>query len=239
MPADATPAERSFVSAVNGFCHDWYADQRATTEQTPAETEQHQFAETVLAHETRLTHALSSLTPPPSMTSAFDGFVANEQRMVQARVKEASTVATTRAEGDDEYNNAAVLRHAYARDLGASMCDGVLPVSQATAAERAAQRFDLTTDPRQGCRTLVTRQFVELEWGRTPDPVQACLQQFHIHRLGTLPVPTNIRVHSVTGVEGLTATVTWTEIPDCGCGTFTGRLFFEHGRWLVQDVSTG
>jgi hypothetical protein len=239
VQTNATAGERALISTVNGFCRTWYADQRAASERYPGESQQHQFAVLVEAHESAQTQSLGQVKPPPSMASVFDQFVANERRMVQARVKEASTDPTTITEGDDEYNTAAVLRHGYARQIGAGACDGVLPRAQAVAAERAAQRFDLTTDPRQGCRTLVTSQFVSLEWGHTADPLRTCLKEFHVHRLGSLPVPHNIRVQSVTGVEGLTATVTWTEIPDCGCGTFTGRLYFEHGRWLVHDISTG
>jgi hypothetical protein len=103
------------------------------------------------------------------------------------------------------------------------------------------QRSDstVTIDPHEGCVSLVTPEFVRADFGNSIDPMATCRKKFHIHRLGSLPVPRNIRIQSVTGVENLTATVTYREIPDCGCGTFTTRLFFEHGRWLIQSVTTG
>jgi hypothetical protein len=237
LSAQATPPERVLASGVDRFCRAWYLDQRVADQQHP--TQARQFAAAMIGPNQRLVSGLQALSAPPPLTQQFDGFVANEQRMVAAWQKRTSRNPTTEQEGSDEYDTALVLRHAYGRQFGSPQCDGMLPPAQATAAERAAQRFDLTTDPSQGCVSLVTPQFVPTEWGNTSDPMATCLEKFHVHRLGSLPIPKNIRIESITGVEDLSATVTYREIPDCGCGTFTTRLYFEHGRWLVRNVTTG
>jgi hypothetical protein len=64
-----------------------------------------------------------------------------------------------------------------------------------------------------------------------------CLQDFRINRQGTRPIPHDIRVQSVTGVEHLQATVTFEEVPDCGCGALVAKLYLERGRWLVSDMA--
>jgi hypothetical protein len=224
---------------VDRFCRTWYVQQRAAEQKYPSGAQDRQFAAAMVTPDRLLTESLRQLPVPDGLAAQFDGLVANEQRMVGAWEKRASADPTTRQEGMDEYDGAVVLRHAYGRQFHAPDCDGLLPPSQERAAERAAQRFDLTIDPHEGCVSLVTPEFVRADFGNSIDPMATCRKKFHIHRLGSLPVPRNIRIQSVTGVENLTATVTYREIPDCGCGTFTTRLFFEHGRWLIQSVTTG
>src|SRR5262249_5158322 len=223
----------------NDFCHAWYVDQRAADQRFPTPQEQRTFAAVDERQERVLTQRLASLTPPPAMAEPFAGFVADEQRMVQARAKLASADAATRDEGDDEYNTAIFMRHGYARRLGAEVCDGKLPHPQEVAAERAAQRYDLTTSAKDSCGTLVTRSFLASEWGGQSgaSPLAKCRANLRSH-LASGP-HRNIRVVDVTGVENVSATVFFPELPDCGCGTVSARLYFDRGRWLVNHVSVG
>jgi hypothetical protein len=46
----------------------------------------------------------------------------------------------------------------------------------------------------------------------------------------------NIRVTALSGVEHLSATVTFSYVPACGCRGLVARLYYEHGRWLVRDA---
>jgi hypothetical protein len=232
-PSRLTPAGRTFLDGVNGFCRSFYLEQRAADEQYPNDS--HGFSVLQESEDRSLVVRLQHLQPPPALADTFAQFVANEQRVVQARVKETSTDSTVRSEGDDEYNGAVVSRHAYAHQLGAAECDGLLPAAQWRAAARAAQRFTLTRDPRQECRTLVTPAFLTGQWPSARSPLAACARQLEV-RWNATPQLRNIRVSDLTGVEQVSATVTFAMVPDCGCGDLVVRLYFEHGHWLVRDA---
>lgn len=237
-PAGLTAAGRSFVAKVDGYCRSWYLEQKQGNVRYPSSAAQALEIELPLIR--ALTSRLPALHPPSSMAHAFHTFVSNENALIGA-VEQAEVDARqgTSGPGSDMVSSGLDRRHHLAHRLGAAECDGLLPPSQWLAAVRAVQRFDLTTDPHEFCVTLVTPQFVPTEWGDTGNAMGSCLREFHIHRLGTLPVPHNIRVLSVTGVDGVSATVTYREVPECGCGQLTARLFDEDGRWLVSDAWTG
>jgi hypothetical protein len=236
-PAHPTPQESAFLSGVNGFCRHWYVDQRSADQQFPRTSQQRQYAALEESQDRRLTMQLSSLTPSQSQAQAFGGFVANEQLMVQARAEQASPDPGVQQEGEDYYNHALDTRHGYARELGAVMCDGALPRAQARAVERVAQEFDLTRKPREACGSLVTGSFLATEWGGQGALMTRCRENLQNH-LASGPHH-NIRVTAVTGSDDISANVAFTEVPDCGCGTVTLRMYFLNGRWLVNSASVG
>ena len=236
-PAGLSAPGREFVAGVDGYCRSWYFVQKRGNVRYPNSVAQSLGTELPLIR--TLTARLPGLHPPPSMAAAFQAFISNENAVLRAVAQaESDARQDTSGPGSDMVASALERRHQLARPLGASECDGLLPPSQWRAAVRAVQRFDLTTDPHQFCVSLVTPQFVITEWADTGDAMGSCLKEFHVHRLGSLPVPHNIRVDSVTGVDGLSATVSYHEVPECGCGKLTARLFDEHGRWLVSDAWT-
>ena len=88
--------------------------------------------------------------------------------------------------------------------------------------------------PHRACFTLVSPEFTKTQFS-SPDPDATCLQHFAARYSGLYPLPTGILVSSVSGVEHLSATVHFTEVPDCGCGDLAARLYFERGRWLIRS----
>jgi hypothetical protein len=219
------PTGLAFVRGVDGFCRAWYDGQKRTDERFPTTNARVQYAERREVDVRQVNARLPGLHPPPALAAPFASFVANEAAMFRAIHDEAVDAQSGQTgSGRIEFDAAIERRHELAHALGAAQCDGLLPAAQWRAAVRAVQRFDLTTDPQQFCVTLVTPEFVPGEWSQTGHAMTTCLRQFHIHRLGSLPVPHNVRISSVSGVDGFSATVVYTEVPDCGCGTFTARL---------------
>ena len=102
--------------------------------------------------------------------------------------------------------------------------------------DAATRRWYVTANPRESCVSLVTSEFSVETWGDNSSPMETCLLEFRMRRQATQGVARAIRVHSVTGVENLQATVTSDEVPDCGCGTLVAKLYFERARWLLDDV---
>lgn len=236
--SDLTSAGRSFVAGVDGFCRSWYVAQKAAVHRYPLASQTRQFDRVEQLASERLDPLLEQLRPPASLAFAFTQFEANEHQIAQARADGASADPARHARGDDAFDQALVFRHGYARQLGAAQCDGLLPRAQWVAAARAAQRFDVTDDVQEACRALVTRDFLSTEWGHQPgDPMVHCRQNLQRHLQEGQPH--NIRVIQVTGTEDLSAQVTFSEVPECGCGAITVHMFFERGRWLVASVSMG
>jgi hypothetical protein len=234
-PPGLTSAGHAFVDGVNGFCNTFYEGQKAVDERYPAITVRPQYDAAQQADVRRVDVLLDRLHPPQALAVAYAQFVANEHALYEARVHIATV---SRAGGDTsvagaEFDAAIDQRHQLAHALGARECDGLLPPSQWRAAARAVQRFVLTDVPHQGCVTLVTREYAPAGWPDARRPRSACARALRIQR-GETPLLRNIQVSSVTGVESLTATVNFTEVPECGCGQLEVRLYFEHGRWLVR-----
>lgn len=235
-PPGLTAAGRSFVGAVNGFCRDFYVEQRAAD--LRHFDDPHAFAVAQEREDRALVERLTGVHPPDRFAQSFAGFLANEQRLVEARVKETSLDPAVSAEGDDEYNGAVVLRHSYAHQLGAAQCDGLLPPAEWRSAARAAQRFTLATRVHEECDVLVTRQYLGGPARGPGSSYAACARALRLRHRDN-PGLRNIRVSTVTGVEGLSSTVTFREVPECGCGDISLRMYFEHGRWLVNSVNPG
>jgi hypothetical protein len=230
---------RSSQADVNGYCRAWYVAQKTANVRYPTSGGDHSRLLLLRSDTRRLVGRLDAVRPPPSESAVFQRFVTNERALVRVFADEASSDPGVMDAGVAAFNRVVAKRHAFAATLDAGECDGLLPRSQSAAAVRATRRFDVTTNPHEGCVSLVTPEYIVAEWGDTPDPMETCLQDFRIHRQGTLPIPNDIHVQSVTGVENLQATVTFDEVPDCGCGALVARLYLEHGRWLVSDVSYG
>ena len=220
---------------MNGFCHTFYVGQKAVDERYPAITVRPQYDAAQQADVRRVDVLLDRLHPPPALALAYAQFVVNEHAVYEARVHIA---AVSRAGGDisatgAEFDAAIGRRHQLAQALGARECDGLLPRAQWRAAARAVQRFVLTDHPHQACVALVTQEYAPAGWPDGRRPLAACARALRIQR-GETPLLRNIQVSSVTGVESLTATVNFTEVPECGCGQLEVRLYFEHGRWLAR-----
>jgi hypothetical protein len=230
-----TPAGRRFVDGVNTFCRSFYEEQKAVDDRFPTIAQRPRYDAAQEASVRRVDAQLGRLHPPPELASAYSQFVANERAVYRAR---ADAAAVSRSGGDSstvggEFDVAMSRRHELADQLGARQCDGVLPPAQWRAAARAVQRFVLTADPHQGCVTLVTPQYIPTRWPSASDPMAACLTAFSITKHET-PLLRNIYVSALSGVEHLSATVDFTEVPECGCGQLVARLYFENGRWLVR-----
>jgi hypothetical protein len=237
IPAHPTTAEQTFEDGLDRYCRSFYLTQRAGDERYPTAALGHQFAVLQVNEDRRLIQDLDGLRPPPDQVTAYGDFVANEQQVLQAREHLASTDASLVDQGRDDFNAALAVRHFYALRLGARACDGVLPPDQWRAAARSVQRFILTDDPQQACVGLVTPTFVPSKWPNARRPLARCVRVFRAQVLAT-PRLRNIRVSTLSGVENLSATVGFTEVPECGCGTISVRLYFDHGRWLVRSAST-
>jgi hypothetical protein len=237
MPPGLTGSGRSFVAGIDGFCRAYYLSQRAVDEQYPQPAAVHRQDVLLMILDHKLFGRLGRLQPPPSLSAAFGRFVANEQRLGQALTREASLDPTMRAEGFNEAEAAIVLRHGYGGRLGARECDGLLPPDQWVQVVRAAQRFDLASGVHQDCVDLVDPAFLPSRYPAAKNQLAACARDFRGHRAGD-PRPHNIRVTDVTGVERLSATVHFREVPECGCGNLVIRLYYRQGRWLVRDAYT-
>lgn len=239
--APATPAPglspegRSFVNGVDAFCHSWYVDQKAALIRYPWDSQDRQFYALEAVDSQRLDRRLNALKPPQALASTYTAFVSNEGRIATDRREEASDDPETRASGDQSYDRDLAQRHADAKLLGAAQCDALLPRGQWTAAVRAVQRWDLSGSTAEVCGGLVTPQFLHTMWGDVAgSPRAICRSHAQAHVAEGLP--RNIHAISVTGTEDLDAEVTFRQVPDCGCGQATIRLFYEHGRWLVASV---
>lgn len=236
VPPRLTPSARAFVAGVNGFCRGYYVDQRRAEERYPRPSGFHRENVLLMREDHRLLRRLERLQPPPALSAVFDQFVANERRLGAGRTEEASQDPTVRAEGTTEITGDIVLRHGYAMRLGTRECDGVLPPDQWVEAVRATQRFDLASDAHRACVGLVDPGFLPSRYSTSRDELAACVGEFRGHRAED-PTPRNIRVTDVSGVEDLSATVHFREVPDCGCGNLVVVLYRNQGRWLVRDAN--
>ena len=232
---DPVAQRAAFIKGLNGFCRAYYEDQKRADERYPTTALLREFDRAEAAATRHDDRMLTQLHPLPTMRRSYARFVANEKALYRARVAAVADAADGRpAASGGPVDRAIEKRHAMARALGASECDGVLPPSQRRAAVAALRSYELNRDPHAACFTLVTPEFTKSTWPG-PHSDATCLQNFSSLYSGSYPVPTGIRVSSVTGVEDLSATVNFTQVPDCGCGNVAARLYFEHGRWLVRS----
>jgi hypothetical protein len=225
-----------FVAGLNDYCRAWYVMQKAANDRYPTSAEDHVRSLLLRSGTQRLLRRLHDLPAPASSRAQLKGFARNEGDLVQAFSDESSEASFTMSAGDNLYNEVLADRHGYAAVLGAKECDGLLPHAQARAAAAATRRWDVTPSAHENCVSLVTSTFSVSTWGATADPLETCLQEFQSRRDSALGPQRAIRVQSVTGVENLQATVTFTQVPDCGCGSLVAKLYFERGRWLLNEV---
>jgi hypothetical protein len=225
------------VAGIDSFCHAYYLRQRTTVERYPYPTpaDYHRADVQLMTDDHELLARLERLQPPPALSGPFAQFLANEQRLGQARTREARLDPSVRSEGLSQVDAAITARHADALPLGARGCDGVLPPKQWVQAVRAAQRFDLSSRVHQVCVDLVDPSFLPSRYPRAGNRLAACAREFRRHRAGD-PKPRNIVVSDVSGVENISATVHFQEVPDCGCGNLVIRIFHRHGQWLVSET---
>jgi len=234
-PDDPTAVRAAFIKGLNGFCRAFYEDQKRVDERYPTLAVRGRYDRAQAAGARRDDRMLTGLHPLPAMSHSFSRFVANEKALYRARVAAITADADGRtAVADDAFNRAIDRRHSMAGAYGAHECDGLLPLPQRRAAVAALRRYELNRDPHRACFTLVSPEFTKTQFP-SPDPDATCLQHFNAQYSGLYPLPTGIRVSSVSGVENLSATVHFTEVPDCGCGDLASRLYFDHGRWLIRD----
>ncbi|MGC4109587.1 MAG: hypothetical protein QM747_04005 [Nocardioides sp.] len=235
VPAHPTVAQKAMISGLNAYCRRWYVAQRAASIKFPDADQQWRFARLQLPRDQVLLSHLKALRPTPAAARVLHAWIGAEEFILSATKMETSQDSMTSEQGADEVLEGIDARHEDAGYLGARECDGQLPHQQAVAAERATQRFALARTVDQACRATVTPSFLRTEWGgQSRSPLEMCRRNLRIHRRDG--IPRNIRVTSVTGVENLTATVTFNEVPECGCDGIVARLFREHGRWLVASM---
>jgi hypothetical protein len=241
VPAAAKAHKRELrqrlVTGVNSYCRDFYVMQKAANVRYPASADDHARALLLAAGSRRVLARLDALRAPSPLTrTELHGFARNERRLVGAFKEEASSNAGVVSAGGGAYNRVLAERHDFATELGAKECDGLLPSTQARAAAAATRRWDVTPSAQESCVSLVTPSFSISTWGLTADPLDTCLQEYSSRREAPQGPQRAIQVQSVTGVENLQATVTFTQVPDCGCGPLVAKLYFEHGRWLLNEV---
>jgi len=234
---DPAALQAAFTTGLDDFCRAYYEGQRTTDERYPTTQFAPQYDAAMQAQTRRADAMLARLHPPAAMAPTFARFVKNERVLYRSLV-----AATARAaKGGDAvagpaFGNAVDRRHELAGSLGARECDGLLPRAQRRAVVAALKHWDVTRDWHQACVDLVTKEYAHTRWMESVDPTAACRQAFAVRHSGAFPVPEGISVSSVSGVEDLSATVHFTEVPDCGCGNLIGRLYFEGRRWLVRNA---
>lgn len=187
----------------------------------------------------RLLPRLTTLTPPPAQAQVFAQLVVNERALASDYARGVTTSPTNAGQDPGQFMVEDQQRWGYGSQLGAAECNGSLPRTQWEAVARATQGFDLTSNPHEACRTLVTDQFVQTMWGYSRDPMAACRQELQARRSTGTPAPQNILVTNVFGVGGVQASVHFEEVPNCGCiANLTANLYLLHGRWLVSSIAT-
>ena len=240
-PVLHTAEYRVFLHGVQHFCRAFYVQERVVDERHPVTGAATRRAETAAqaAGVRRANTFLTGLHPPASLTDAFTEFQGNALEIYRARRLEAQTRTPEQfAAAGTRFEDAINERHALARALGARGCDGVLPSGQARAAVAVVEKFDHTTNPFLGCHTMVTSEFVETEFAHDPGgPMGFC--ETRLEQLAPSQMPEGIHVVSVSGVEGIAATVQYYEV-GCACpAPVTARLYLEGHTWKIRGIDPG
>jgi hypothetical protein len=235
------PAAQAFHTGLQSFCHAWYLGERRDelrslhyTGGVPA-MDGGLYYQARVQTTRRIDTRLAALRPPTDLASAFSSFERNERAVYRAeRGQRGAGLSPTPA--DLAFDHGLDRRHALAVELHASNCDGLLPQDQQRAVVAVSRRFDLSTSPRIGCRALVLPQFLSTAFtgGYT-----SCAERLMTLRAQSWKLPHAIRVQSVTGVEGVQATVHFYEV-GCACTgdtrLVTVVLYDIGGRWRVRWV---
>jgi hypothetical protein len=231
---DASPSPLglpAFEQAMAAYCTDYYTSRREAEKKYsgPNQESRIAFAKATAAAVRRTERQLDRLTPPPKLAAVFTQFLDNAHRITEARESMLSSIRATGKDGlaADDYDEAVTERWALASQLHAPLCDGQLPASQAAAVVAVAREWATNDDPLVVCRELVTPWFTDDE--------SSCV---HIRTLEDTPpyaLPDDIAVQSLTGVDELTATISYLKLGGCACDPAAYlRLFFVAGEWKVN-----
>jgi hypothetical protein len=239
-PAEDTPAARkAFTLGMADYCTTYYtllaAAEEAHPELDPASDST--FERAAAAASARAERRLASLRPPPDLAEPFTEFVAVSHEITEAHDAMATWFANTGQEGPGgaDFDRAALARRPLATALGAPICDGKLPPAQRTAVIDAVRTVETSHDSAEVCREGVTPGFLQYTWAVFADPVRACILT---RDLTLADLPTDIEVDQVTGSDGITATVDYTHVGGCDCGSAAqARLHFVDGAWRVSSIS--
>lgn len=239
-PSPAAPVDVSaaFGQGLADFCTKTALAQRQASLSRPVITpaDVQAFSRTLQRAWTARTDQLETVTPPPALAGTFAQFVDNARAMAAARGRLARDPDNSAVGAGVE--DLFLVRRPLAAALGARRCDGELPMSQQRAVVDATRTFMSSIDPAQGCGALVTATFVETQFTKTADPEQFCTDE--VLRLADNP---QLRSHSITateitGTEGISATVTFTEDDGCCAGIPTvARLYYLDGRWKIHSAN--
>ncbi len=232
-----------FVSQLNTICEDSTSDVVAANLDLGYETDpkdQAELGERILEIRKQVLSDYEALEPSEDDAAAFDDLIAAREDLIaaaeeriaatesgdEAAVEEAVEAGEKAGEAEDEA----------AAELGADICDDELPEEDADAAVAAFEEFVTKTDPATSCDSesgVVTEPFLEANFG---DPEKCAKEQEVIEEKGGI-VAESIDVSKVTGVDGLAATVTLTEVG----GKFDGdeeeaTMYYLDGGWKVFSV---
>lgn len=113
--------------------------------------------------------------------------------------------------------------------LGLKDCSGRLEASSRRKAEAVVKEVDTSSDPAKVCEGMVFRSYVESSFGGYAE-----CKRFQEKSSNTAK---SIEVQSVSGVDGVSATVDFRDV----AGPFDGRplrasLFYSKNRWLLWNV---
>lgn len=230
-----------FHTGLQRFCRDWYLGERHDELKnlfysygaTPMDGGP--YFESRVRTSRRVDRLLAQLRPPPSLAAIFHSFVDNERALFRAQRGQLK-VALSPTPADNAFQARDDRRHALAVKLDAGYCDGKLPPRQRRTVIRISRRFDLASNPELACRKLVMPQIMPTEF----QDYATCAARLITIRTKTWELPTSIRVHQVTGVDGIQAHIEfYEEGAPCGCAnrlvTFT--LYDTHGNWRIRYAS--
>src|SRR6478752_45880 len=212
---------REFTAGLAAYCTAFYTRQRDVEDQYPGPdlSSRISFARGT-AEAARDTEALlGQLAPPDGLAGAFDAFVDNAHQVSLARAAIVDALTSTGEEGKagDAFSATIAERWPLAEQLDATGCDGKLPPTQEEAVVGAARSFETTEDSQVACGELATPGFLQTRWSDLPDPLQGCVVS-RDHQIHTAAgAPTDIVVQSVTGADGIAATIRYSLVGGCKC----------------------
>jgi len=231
----------AFAAGLAAYCTAFYTRQRDVEDQYPAPdlSSRISFARGTAAAARDTEAMLGQLTPPDELAGPFGAFVDNAHQVSGARGAIVDALASDGEEGKagEAFSAAITARWPLAEQLGATGCDGKLPPAQEEAVVGAARSFETTEDSQAACGELATPGFLQTRWSDLSDPLSGCVVS-RDHQIHTAAgIPTDIAVQSVTGSEGIAATVRYSLVGGCECGEDSVlRLHLVDGSWLVSEL---
>jgi hypothetical protein len=241
--ADTRRGRKSFATGIATYCTRFFSAQSKAEDTYPVSDLASQVAfvraSAKAAH--RSTRMLVGLTPPSDMADPYEDFVANAHDLIEARRASVETLMNTGNEGapGEAVSHAVVERRTLAKQLHAKGCDGQLPPGQRAAVIDAVKRFETTTDSTAACRDLTTPAYLMTRWPHMADPLAGCIASRDADsRSGPGPPQElrQIKVQTVTGSDGIGATVYYTGACRCTDGG-VARLHLVDGSWLITETN--